>query len=451
MWFAAWLLGVGCGGDEGPRELQIQFDGPVPTNLLMISVDTLRRDAIGRHGGGSDTPFLDALASQSYVLENVDACSNWTIATTLCVMTGAGNLERAPARGMIPTASGNTVVRIPDGEPTLPQWLREDAGFTSMLVTTNGFFSNLHNNAQGYNEVSYDGPAQVIDAWERARERLVPDFGGRAMASPWFLHLHFFEPHRPYTPPFQYLEALEGLPEVPFDLSSVNGQTAAVRAVSGGRLPPEVEAAIKDRMRARYAAEVRYLDDQLNTLWLELDRYGYLDDTLVVFWSDHGEALWEHGYTEHGHLLFATEADGVAWFWSKNIVQGAWEEPVHQTDIAPTLLALYDLPIPSSVTGVPVGLAEPDRIRFAMASVYSGPVLSVRQGTEVLQFRWEGHPVRVFDTATDPRERNDLFDPQDERTLRLWEALKPRIDDSVRWIEQDPRDYELVWPAGLPR
>ena len=455
----AWAAVLGCTSDPPPLDppipnspppvLQPRFDGPVPTNLLMISVDTMRRDHLGVHGDLGLTPFLDQLASESWVADDAMACSNWTVASTACVLSGATNLDRAADRGMIPTAAGGVLAPIPRPEPTLPWWLGE-AGFSTMLVTTNGFFSGAYGNAQGYQVLRYDGPAKVAGTWDRTKEIIEPSRGGRAMPAPWMLHLHFFEPHRPYTPPDTYLTSLASLPEIPFDLTTTDGQKQAVQTLSRGTLDPEVAEAVRDHMRARYAAEIRYFDDQFRDMWADLDALGYLDDALIVFWTDHGEELWEHGLTEHGKLLHAQENAAVLWMWARNLIPDRYRGPVHHIDLAPTLLSLYDLPIPETVTGTPIGLEAPDRVRFAMSNAYTGPVLAVRRGEHKLHFRWSGQPTRVFDVVADPVEREDLFDPDDPTTLALWDLLKPRIEQAIPYVADDPRRHELVWPADLP-
>ena len=431
------------------------FDGPPPTNILVLSVDTLRADHVAPRG--EITPFLAELAAESLVLTDFTSCSDWTVAATACVLSGASNLDRAVDRGMVPILVRNVLRAIPPGEAMLPTWLGE-AGFSSLLVTSNNYFSDAHGNAQGFDQIVWTGPVPSTGVWQAAVRRLDPAEGGTPLPSPWLLHLHFFEPHRPYTAPAEHIVGLEALPPVPFDLSSVPGQEAADRAMAAK--PPTVtdeEAeAIKESMRLRYAGEVRWLDAQLREIWADLDARGLLDDTLVVFWTDHGEELWEHGPAGHGYLLHRGENDGAAMFWAKNIVPGVWDGPTQGIDLTPTLLELYGLERPETVTGLPIGTAPADRVRFAFSDGFVGPVHSVRRGSSLLQFRWpedeERENLELYDLSVDPRELTSLYDPSapSDEVRELWDLLRPQVIAAEPWVLEDPRGFTVGWPAGLP-
>ncbi len=478
------LLTVGCNGDEptdpppgstdvgtppgsdtvpsttgSPTptgEPALQFDGPAPTNVLMISVDTLRRDHIGRYADGESlTPFIDSLLDASLALDDWAGCSNWTVAGTACVMSGAGNLDRAEARGMVPILVGLPLAAIPKDAhplgptPMLPSWLGEQ-GYNSRLVTTNGFFSDAYGNAQGFDTIQYMGPVGSNGLWARAAESLDLD----PLPEPFYLHLHLFDPHRPYLPPEEFLDTLDDLPPSPIDLSTTEGQLAAESQLNQD--PPvlsDTDAQIViDHMRARYAGEVRNLDTALVSIWADLQARGLLDDTLVVFWTDHGEALWNHGnVTAHAKLLHLNESAGAAFFWADNIVPVAWDGPTTQADVVPTLLTALDLPLPPEITGEAVGTSAVDRPRFALSDGQKGVVQSVRQGTQLLQFRWAGR-LEHFDLATDPGTQDDLWDPlaPSAEALALWELLRPKIEAAEPYIADDPRNPVLVWPEGVP-
>jgi arylsulfatase A-like enzyme len=374
-------------------------------------------------------------------------------------MSGAGNLERAEARGMVPILVGKPVRAIPQGDdplgptPMLPGWLR-DAGTHSRLFTTNGFFSRAWGNAQGFDEVTYPGPMGTPALYEIAKASLDAD----PLPEPWYLHLHLFEPHRPYTPPEEYLDGLDALPDPPFPLDEVGQQNLAEAVINDPPdwLPDEQIETLKAHMRVRYAAEVRRFDDALRDVWADLEARGLLDDALVVFWTDHGEALWEHGTTTaHAKLLHRDENDALAFFWADNIVPTAWTGPTRQADLVPTVLQALGIPQPPEVTGIPIGLAPEDRPRFALTDGARGPVQSVRDGRWLMHFQWQGtRPglVELFDIEADPDTQVDLFDPEapSDEALRLWALLKPKVLEAEPWIAEDPRPWVISWPEALP-
>jgi arylsulfatase A-like enzyme len=442
--------------------LALRFTGPPPTNLVMISVDTFRRDHAGAYDDGpSLTPFLDARMAEAVTLDDATGCANWTVPGTACVLAGASNLDRAEARGMVPILVGQPLEPIPTASdpngptPLLPSFLRAH-GFSSLLVSANGFFSKAWGNAQGYDTLLYPGPVTTRALWDLAEAELAAS----PMPEPWLVHLHAFEPHAPYLPGEQYLAALETLPPIPFDLSTIAGQEEAINALYADPpvLSDETAEAVKDHVRAWYAGEITRFDDGLAAVWGEMDAAGLLDDALVVFWSDHGEALFDQVVNEHGKLLFRNENDVVAWFWAKNLEPLAWGGPTEQIDVAPSIFAALGLPIPPEMTGIPVGLAPADRVRHAFTDAYKGPITAVRQGSWKMQFRWatsEEAPqnLSLYDLATDPDEQQNLYDPAapSPEALALWPYLRDDVVKAEPWVAADPRGWVVSWPPELPR
>ncbi|MBA2321064.1 MAG: sulfatase-like hydrolase/transferase [Deltaproteobacteria bacterium] len=451
-------------GVAAPAAANVTFVGPPPTNLVMISVDTMRRDHVGRYDDGASlTPFLDARMDEGFAADDMTGCSNWTVAGTACALAGASNLDRAEARGMVPILMDGPLAPIPQPSdpngptPLLPSFLRVH-GFTSLLVTANGYFSNAHGNAQGYDTLLYPGPVPIGRLWDEAEAHLL----AQPPAEPWLIHLHAFEPHAPYLPDSSFLEGLDDLLPVPFDLTTMRGQEAAITAVYANppTLTPDEIASVKEHVRLYYAGEIRRLDAGVEAVWAELDAAGYLDDALVVFWTDHGEALFDPVVNEHGKLLYRNENDVVAWYWAKNIVPGAATGPSEQIDIAPTILAALGFPLAAEMTGIPLGDAPEDRIRHALTDAYKGPVQTVQQGRYKLQFRWglpdEDAPTTLgfYDVVADPGELVNLYDPAvapSAELLALWPAMQADIEKATPWIAEDPRSWEVTWPEGLSR
>lgn len=429
-------------------------DGRVPTNLLMVSIDTLRRDRLARYGGAGTMPFIDALAADGVALDDHAGCSNWTFHATTCVLRGSDPLEW----GFVPYLLDEGGIRedVPPGTDFLATWLGA-AGFTSVLVTTNALLSLDHGNGVGYDLVEEAPGLGTTPASAAAAEALGRLEEIAPTASRWFLHLHLMEPHRPYDPPPEYLAGLEDLPPVPYDLTTFDGHDQAVWDSLNG-MSAEDRAVLEQHMRLRYDGEAAWLDAQLGAWFAELGAGGWLDDALVVVWSDHGEQLWEHGYEAHAFTLFGEENDAILLFSAPGLAPAAWTRPTWQGDLAPTLLDLYRQPVPEVVTGLPLGRAPDDRPRFAFTRGKVGAFQSVRTGSDHLHFGWQdpaavepwmapSQGVRYHDRASDPAEAVDRYDPADPRVLAAWELLLPRIEAAAVLLPDEP----LHWPEGLPR
>ncbi len=439
-------------GDTGtaPYEGLLPFTGPPPTHLLMISIDTLRRDQFTRYGGTGTMPFLDGLLDDSFALDDHIACSNWTLHSTTCAMTGAYPVTW----GYLPARWESGINLPPPGTPMLASFLG-DAGFHSVLATSNAVLSSQFNNAVGFDEefvhpLTRDAPAADVAAGWRQLIDAMP-VGQRRYA-----HLHLMEPHLPYDPPTSYLGELAKLDPLPYDVAEMEGHDRMVADIESGAADAATKALFIEHMRVRYDAESTWLDDQLADIWADLDTSGLLDDTLVVVWTDHGEQFYERDYQAHGWTIYREENDGVLFFWAKNLAAGSHEGPTSAIDMVPTVLQAMGVPTPPSVLGVPVGEAADDRPRFAATANKGGVFQTITTQTHKLHYSWldpndppaaapYGHGIFVYERS-DLAETNDLYDPDDPTTQALWAELLPYIAlTEPLGIIGAP-----VYPEGLP-
>ena len=106
-------------------------------NVLMLSIDTLRTDRVGRYGCDKLSPFLDGLLESGTVLDNHHSCSSWTLPSATCVLTGQSPIEL----GDFPRIrAGEKIPDISEGTETLASIL-SDAGFRTMLLSANLYIS----------------------------------------------------------------------------------------------------------------------------------------------------------------------------------------------------------------------------------------------------------------------------------------------------------------------
>jgi arylsulfatase A-like enzyme len=423
------------------------FDGDPPTNVLMISIDTTRKDQLGIYSTEpSVTPFLDSLAESGVRLDDHQQCSNWTFGSTSCTLAG-----RLPEEtGFIPSLNlslGDPDNQVPDGQRTLATRLRA-AGYYTLLSTSNGWLGPDVNNAQGYADVEQPFNVDATNMFSEATDLLADQLDAGPL--PWLVHVHLIEPHAAYNPPDEYLAEEAKLPPLPDGVNLDNQFGHYAAAAFWPSIPPEGQANLEAHLWARYRGELAYLDDQLEEIWPALDASGVLDDTLVLFWTDHGEQFWERGNQSHAYDLQAEENDGVLFFWAKNLVPGKWTGPTHAVDLVPTVLDAVGVavdPLDPPLAGEIVGLAAPDRARFATSDARMGLGQMVTVEGWKLAFNFDG-TLRLYDRNTDPHELVDLYvsTPDDPHVAELWDHLLPRV-----LLLQDLRPgRELVWPLGLP-
>ncbi len=450
-WFSL-LLAIGCTdkGDAGPKDDDTEvpdleptdtvpsFYGHVPKNILVFSIDTFRKDRLGKYDPDTNyTPFLGQLMEEGFTLDEHMTCANWTFMGVGCTMNGRYNEEN----GFIPELGGMKSL-MPEG-PQVASVLG-DLGLYTILVTGNSWFSSQWNMAQGFDEEELTGGA-AVNIYNEGQRRLADAQLRGAVQDGWYMQLHVMEPHAPYNPPPEYLTAEADLPPIPWDLS-VKAEHYDAGAAYGG-LPDAEKSLVLQHMELRYDAEIEYLDDQFLTIFADLTARGLLNDTLVVFWNDHGEQFWEHGNQSHAHKIYGEENDGFMFFWAQNIVPGSWTGPTSQIDYLPTLHGLYGgTDLPPEITGVPLGQAPEDRARFALTSARNNTIQAVRKDQYKMLYTWSTGLVEVYDKVADPGEQVNLYDPTDPIALELWDLLLPHVelaDQAV--LDENPR-----WPVELP-
>ncbi len=419
-------------------EPAMAFAGERPTNLLVISIDTTRRDHVDRWAtdGVVRTPFLASLFETGVVLDDHVQCSNWTFAATSC--TNRGKLMEET--GFYPKLNTNTREPLPEGQHTLASRLVEH-GYATAMVSSNEWLSPTWNNAEGFQQFSRLTTANTGALMDEGLRLLRELDAGEA---PWFVHVHLVEPHPPYTPPVLYAPDLLSLPPAPWDLDSQKGQYDA--ADEWPELTPAEQDLLVRHLEARYSGELRYLDAQLEERWATLRDEGFLDETLVAVWNDHGEQFFEHGQQAHAYGLGAEENDAFLAFLADGLAPRAWSEPTHAVDFVPTVLDALGFPAEDPLlAGYVLGTAPEGRPRFAATAARNGPQVTVLDGPWKMTYDLDGGWVRMWNRADDPREQRDLFDADDPKAVELWELLRPRAE----LLAPLSTEYGITWPSGL--
>jgi arylsulfatase A-like enzyme len=410
--------------DPGPTGA-LMFDGPTPRNVLIVSLDTARRDAIGRFGANGDTPELDGFLAESVVLADHRSCSNWTGPSMTCATSGRTPMEN----GFWPWSADPEVrARPPSGYQTIASHLL-DAGFTTTLVTATEVYSSDLGLTAGFDrEVRLDWiPAEwVVDAALTEIEAV------RVSDAPWLVQVHFIDPHGTYCPPDGFVDG-EVQPEAAamcdsYEADPYGADDAPVN-------PTEAWGeALADSYREMYRGEVRYWDSQLGRFLDALDQSGALDDTLVVFLTDHGQQFFERGGHGHGLALGPEENRAAAAFWAKDLRPVEWTGPTVHQDVAATLFELYGVVPERPSSGFPVGTAPDDRAVRAMNYRNGAVQLSIVKRDRQLLYDWWGEKA-LYRLDEDPGALVDVYDPADPDVVDLW------VD-----MEEFVADVRAAWP-----
>ncbi len=388
--------------------LAMSCGGPPTGSVILVVVDTLRADHLGLYGYDRPTsPTLEAWAAEGRVFEHALSPAAWTLPSFSSIYTGRWPLIHQ---------GGRNGPRVPDGSPTqlaplehvpmVAEHLQEESILT-MATVTNGFLDPAYGMARGFDVYDVEELPGIgvyrpaADIVSRALE-LVDDAGGQ----PFFLVVHLMDPHQLYDAPPPFRGIWTGDIESDF--------TLPVRDYNGRSRLEDLLPADRDFIIAAYDEEIAYVDAQLGVLRQGLADRGLLETSLVIFTSDHGEELFEHGGYQHGHALWQELVHVPMVVWGPGIEPGRDQTPVSLVDIAPTVLDWMGVDATMPLDGVSLlptlvaGDVLPPRSLFAEGNRRGTPQSAIVQWPQKMIIDHAEGERDVYDLAEDPRERESL-------------------------------------------
>lgn len=389
------------GSPEKPASREASATGERP-NLVLISIDTVRSDHLSTYGYGRPTsPELDRLAAESWLFERSFSASTWTLPSTASMLSG-----------LMPSQHGLRSLhdRLPERIDTLAERLRR-LGYRTAAFTDGGFASPNWGLAQGFER--YD--VTPGDAWVPKDVAVITEQASRWLRHnhrrPYFLFLHTYETHRPYT-------NSEGFAE-PFADPDYNGPFQHVADIHPNQVPPLTEADLR-QVVALYDGEIRRADHYLGRLLEQMRQATDWQRTAVLVTSDHGEELMEHGDFEHGFgKVFDVNVRVPFILKPPHNDQGSavgqrFSMPVSGLDVVPTLLTLADGPLDPAMVGRSLVDAR-GRVDPRQAPILVHGINSFHDANEErLRLDQAGVAV-IFDRV---RERVDWYDMQEDPLMQ---------------------------------
>jgi len=384
-------------------------------NLIVITLDTTRADALGVYGANQPTsPAIDRMAGSGALFTNALASSPMTLPSHSTIFSGlypyahgirsnAGYLlsdrtimlaEIMQGRGY--RTGAEIAIDVLRRETGIDQGFESyrgpsDAGVELKQVTLKGSGRTLTKPIRTGADISASG----IEFIRSNRDRK------------FFLWLHYFDAHHPLVVPKAHLTSF---PESP------------------------------------YHAAIAAQDEVVGQVLEEIERLGLRNDTLVILTADHGEGLGEHGETTHSYYVYDTTMRVPLVFWGLQKIQRGHRHAgvVRTIDIAPTALELLGLPSPKEMQGVslaPLITGQTHELpllaygeSFESASFFGlSPIRFVREG------RWKYihkvHP-ELYDIEADPGELQNLAAEKPEIT----ERLRARLEELLQNAPAKPSD-----------
>ena len=382
-----------------------------PPDVLLITIDTLRADALGFAGNKAvETPWLDRMAAGGRVFHNAHAHNVVTLPSHTNILTGRLPYEHG--------VRDNQGFRLGEEWPTLATLLGAAGYRTGAFVSAYPLDSifGLARGFEHYDDRYPKGEGSGFALPERRGDETVKHaltWWREAAGAPRFLWLHLFDPHAPYDPPSSLAERYAKNPYL--------GEVAAVDT---------------------------YLEPFLAPL---LD--GKAPPTLVVFTSDHGESLGEHGELTHGLFAYEATLRVPLMLWGAGVTPGRDDRAARHVDLLPTILSAagLDAALPKGLPGrsllEPAG--ESVDTYFEALSTYLNrgwaPLRGlVRQGRKLIAL-----PLpELYDLRRDPAEQNNLVRAERRLAGELRDALPAAALEPPRPTGEDAAVTEQLLSLG---
>lgn len=441
------LAGGGCERKPAPPLVGMLAEGAARPNVILIVIDTLRADRLGAYGGRAGlSPNLDAFAAEGVTFDWAIAPSSWTMPSMASIFTGLYPTVHKATRFQKPTElkDPNFKLRgLPRALTTLAETF-EAGGYQTAGVTANPFMLREYGYGQGF--VYYDAE----DVGNTADGRGVTAsamkwLSGREANRPFFLYLHYMDTHGPYDAPAEYLEPL--LAAVEANPKRTRLEEFEYDSLDYLDTPPPapIEPLRHARMRmyreyweARYNAGVRQMDDYFGELIAQLRAAGVWDDAYVILTSDHGEALCEHGWWDHGYSVRTPEVRvPLVLRWPGVLPPRRIPHVTSLVHLMPTLIHQLRLPGVAGMQGTSIAAlldgSPPARPAEAFVEYIrvGGQQKGLYRGDWKLMYFTVGPtPHELFDMRSDPSELQNVA------------AANPKIAGELHaavadWIKQN--------------
>ncbi len=383
---------VGMWWAQQPSAFRLDVDPD--RNVLLITIDTLRADALGSYGGGAATPNLDRLAAGGARFDAAHAHAVVTLPSHASLLSGTYPYQHG--------IRDNTGYRFDPSQPTIATLLKANGFATGAFI---GGFPLDRRFGLGTGFDTYDDrldPESSAGAGERERraDAVVASALGwiEAQEGKWFAWVHLYDPHATYTPPPAFADRYPGSP---------------------------------------YLGEVAWTDHALGPLLERITREAR--DTLIIVTADHGEGLGDHGELTHGVFAYESVLRVPLIVADARAGGGAprhgvvIDTPVRHVDVVPTLLEASGITPPDDMTlaGASLAAVIADGGGGERPSYFEAMTPAVTRGWAPLRGvidngrKYIDLPIpELYDLAEDPRERVNLATREAERAEVMLNLLE---------------------------
>lgn len=431
-------------------------------DVVLISIDTLRADAVSVIGGGETTPFLDKyFGTGGVVFTQLEAPCTWTLPSHASLF-----LSQYMARHGVRMHYDSIAA-----EAVLPAERFALQGYETAAFVDREFLNARFGFHQGFFQYEQKGGhfAGILPRCETF-------LANRDRSIPLFLFLHTYDVHDPYDPPEPFRSKFLAEVTQPEDTDLTRAERHNIPLLEANRGERTLSETDADYLKRLYLAEVAYVDHLLEGFMGRGEREGWLKDPLVILTSDHGESFREHGTWLHGWTLYEeeTRVPLLVRLPGGEHAGRRIDTRASLVDIPPTLFdllgwkgeptwqgvsfaaAIRDPAAPEPVRDV---IAELDQSPRALAALFrkARKTIETRERIDPYKSLEEAVRLEAYDLESDPGEKTNLAGAQGEDAAKTAVELKQSIaamtaerkaEGFSASVDLDPENIESLQREG---
>jgi len=414
-------------------------------NVILISIDTLRADHLSCYGYSKPTtPNIDDFSQDAVLFKRCIAQSSSTLQSHASMLTS-----------LVPLHHGASFAKkkaLPKGIQTLAELLKEkgfktvsfnDGGQLAPAFGLNQGFDVYRSTKKNFDEFTFTHiVTQSINWIEENSDRN------------FFMFLHTYETHTPYTPQEKYLELFD---------QNYAGKLPAYTSEGIAQKINRGDLAITEEDRQHivhtYDAEIKSMDESFQTLIDYLRKKKLYERTIIIFTSDHGEEFNDHGImASHSHTLFneLLHIPLIVKFGNSKFASRQVEELVRSIDIMPTILDTLNTkqsPYMEGISLMPLIKGRRPKIDTYAISERDMEITLRNECWSIMNERWKLYNSRLYDLKSDAEEKIDVSDMHmnikkslRKRAIRFLQANRTFYTDKKAKL--DKKEKELLKALG---
>ncbi len=397
-------------------------------NVILLTIDTLRRDVLGCYGNESGlTPFLDSLTDKCIVFNRHMSVGPYTQASFPGILAGSYFLEYGDPRRL-------------SGKRTLISEVVKRGGFKTAAFHSNPYLSDFVGWNRGWDKFYDSMQDQVTDqipyiqgaAINDKVKAWLGDYVKQPDRKPLFLWTHYMDIHEPYIPDQKYVDQIDASIKLTADeMFQLFKDVIVPRDISNSETV--------DLLRKLYEAHIIEVDQYVKQFFENLEELGLLEDSIVIITTDHGDEFGDHGSLSHDGKMTSELINVPLMIYDASLTEGkVVDTVVSGADIPSTIAHLFGQDSPETFHGTSLLPLDEYISQGAFGEAIGKlshkvtetdrPVHFYQEDNLRITHRIEEDLWAMYDLADDPAEQNNIIESSPQA-----EEMKNKLRQRITW------------------